>query len=111
MRMARSNLNRTASLAVLSVIVLALSTAVVAENIKIEGLIVGRSGNIMIVEYLQGAELTFLLDDNTKVSQVGGVFKARRTDKSMAALIPGLKVKVEGTYTESRQLIATSVKF
>ena len=66
---------------------------------------------MIVVEYLQGAELAFHLDDNTKVSQVGGVFKARRTDKSMAALIPGLKVKVEGTYTESRQTIATSVKF
>jgi outer membrane protein OmpA-like peptidoglycan-associated protein len=65
----------------------------------------------MIVEYLQGAELAFLLDDGTKVSQVGGLFKARRTDKSMAALIPGLKVKVEGTYNGSRQLVATSVKF
>jgi outer membrane protein OmpA-like peptidoglycan-associated protein len=82
-----------------------------AETAKVEGVIVGRSGNEIIVEYLQGAKLAFLLDDSTKVSQVGGVFKARRTDKSMAALIPGLKVKVEGTYNESRKLIATSVKF
>jgi len=109
--MARSELNRIASLAILSVIALTLSTAVMAENIKIEGIIVGRSGNIMIVEYLQGVELTFLLNDNTQVSQVGGVFKARRTDKSMAALIPGLKVKVEGTYNDARQPVATSVKF
>jgi outer membrane protein OmpA-like peptidoglycan-associated protein len=65
----------------------------------------------MIVEYLQGTELAFLLDDSTKVSQVGGLFKARRTDKSMAALIPGLKVKVEGTYNNSRQIVASSVKF
>jgi OmpA-OmpF porin, OOP family len=39
------------------------------------------------------------------------VFKARRTDKSMASLIPGLKVKVEGVYDENRKLVATSVKF
>jgi len=30
---------------------------------------------------------------------------------SMAALIPGLKVQVEGTYNDQRQVIATSVKF
>lgn len=65
----------------------------------------------MIVEYMQGAELAFLLDDSTRVSQTGGVFKVRRTDKSMAALIPGLKVKVEGEYNQDRKLVATSVKF
>jgi outer membrane protein OmpA-like peptidoglycan-associated protein len=65
----------------------------------------------MIVQYMNGAELAFLLDDSTKVSQVGGVFKARRTDMSMAALVPGLKVKVEGTYNASHQMVATSVKF
>jgi OOP family OmpA-OmpF porin len=105
------NPGRFSSLIAVSMLVLALSTPTIAETAKVEGVIVGRSGNVIVVEYLQGAELAFHLDDNTKVSQVGGVFKARRTDKSMAALIPGLKVKVEGTYTESRQLIATSVKF
>jgi len=65
----------------------------------------------MIVQYMQGAELAFLLDDSTKVSQTGGIFKARRTDKSMAALIPGLKVKVEGVRNGPGQVVATSVKF
>jgi outer membrane protein OmpA-like peptidoglycan-associated protein len=85
---------------------------VAAETKKVEGVIVGRSGSEIIVEYMQGAEVAFLLDDQTKVSQVNGVFKARRTDKSMAALIPGLKVKVEGEYNdETRKLIATKVTF
>jgi len=99
------------SLTVLSVLVLAFIAPSAAETTKVEGVIVGRSGNEMIVQYLQGAELAFLLDDSTKVSQTGGVFKARRTDKSMAALIPGLKVKVEGRYNDSRQVVATLVKF
>ena len=109
--MNRSAVGSLTSLTILSVLVLALITPTLAETTKVEGVIVGRSGNEMIVQYLQGAELAFLLDDSTKVSQVGGVFKARRTDKSMAALIPGLKVKVEGAYNESRKLVATSVKF
>jgi hypothetical protein len=45
----------------------------------------------MIVEYAQGAELAFLLDDSTKVTQAGGAFKLHNASKSMAALIPGLK--------------------
>jgi outer membrane protein OmpA-like peptidoglycan-associated protein len=110
--MTRSGAPRLTSLAVLSILACAfIATTTIAETTKVEGVIVGRSGNVMIVEYTQNAELAFLLDDNTKVSQVGGVFKMRDKSKSMAALIPGLKVKVEGTYNDSRQVIATSVKF
>ena len=93
------------------VFVVLLRTVSLAETTKVDGVIVGRSGSEIIVEYHQGVELAFLLDDSTKVSQTGGVFKARRTDKSMAALIPGLKVKVEGEYNQDRKLIAKSVKF
>jgi outer membrane protein OmpA-like peptidoglycan-associated protein len=92
-------------------LVVLLRTATLAATTKVEGVIVARSGSEIIVEYMQGAELAFLLDDSTKVSQTGGLFKARRTDKSMAALIPGLKVKVEGDYNEGRRLVATSVRF
>ena len=102
---------RFASLVVVFALIVLLGTPTLAETAKVEGVIVGRSGSEIIVEYMQGAELAFLLDDNTKVSQTGGLFTARRTDKSMAALIPGLKVKVEGTYNENRKLVATSVKF
>lgn len=52
-----------------------------------------------------------MLTDNTQVSQVGGLFNARRKQLAMAALIPGLKVKAEGVYNEHRQVLATSIKF
>jgi OmpA-OmpF porin, OOP family len=42
---------------------------------------------------------------------VQGVLKARRKAMSMAALIPGLAVKVEGTYNDENQLVAKSVSF
>src|SRR5215469_452890 len=100
-----------ASQVVVFVLIALLQTATLAQTKKLEGVIVGRSGNEIIVEYMQGAELAFLLDYSTKVSQAEGLFKARRTDKSMAALIPGLKVKVEGEYNQDRKLVATSVKF
>jgi OmpA-OmpF porin, OOP family len=102
---------KLAFLGAVLVLVVLLRTATLAEDTKVEGVIVGRSGSEIIVEYMQGAELAFLLNDSTKVSQTGGLFKARRTDKSMAALIPGLKVKVEGEYNQDRKLIAKSVKF
>jgi hypothetical protein len=58
-----------ASLVAVLVLVLVLRTATLAEPRKVEGVIVGRSGSEIIVEYMQGAELAFLLDDSTKVSQ------------------------------------------
>lgn len=109
--MTRSISGKCASLVAMFGLVVLLRTATLAATTKVEGVIVARSGSEIIVEYMQGAELAFLLDDSTKVSQTGGLFKARRTDKSMAALIPGLKVKVEGDYNEGRRLVATSVRF
>ena len=109
--MIRSSLFEIASRVTLSVIVLAFTTAVAAETVKIEGLIKARAGDEMIVAVNELAEQAFLLTDQTKVQQVGGLFKASRKQMSMAALIPGLKVKAEGTYNDQRQLVATSVKF
>lgn len=109
--MTRSISGKCASLVAMFGLVVLLRTATLAATTKVEGVIVARSGSEIIVEYMQGTELAFLLDDSTKVSQTGGLFKARRTDKSMAALIPGLKVKVEGDYNEGRKLVATSVRF
>src|SRR3954451_2140075 len=105
--MNKSGASKVLSAVFFFTVVVALSAAV-AEETKIEGVIVGRSGDVIIVEYMQGAELAFHLDDATKVSQTGGVFKTRRTDKSMAALVPGLKVKVEGESNQDRKLVATS---
>jgi len=109
--MSQSNLDKIALYVNLAVIVLAFTTSVAAETVKIEGLIKARAGDEMIVQVNELAEQAFLLTDQTKVEQVGGLFKARRTQMSMAALIPGLKVKAEGTYNAQRQLVATSVKF
>src|SRR5271169_1482573 len=109
--MSRFDVHEIASRVAVSVIVLTFSMAVAAETVKIEGLIKARAGDEMIVQVNELAEQAFLLTDQTKVEQVGGLFKARRTQMSMAALIPGLKVKAEGTYNAQRQLVATSVKF
>lgn len=91
-------------------IILALAPAV-AEQVKIEGLIVGRSGDEIVVKFGGGAELAFQLTERTKVSDVGELHNATRKQLAMAALIPGLKVKIEGVCNERRQVLATSIKF
>jgi outer membrane protein OmpA-like peptidoglycan-associated protein len=82
-----------------------------AETVKVEGLIKQRHGETMILQTSDNPSLTVLLTDNTEVGQVQGLFKARRKQMSMAALIPGLQVQVEGMQNEKDQLVAKLVKF
>jgi len=88
-----------------------LSPIVAAQSVKVEGIIKARNGDSMIVQTSNSPDVTVLLTDNTQVGQVQGVFKARRKQMSMAALIPGLAVRVEGTYNQQNQLVAQSVAF
>ena len=82
-----------------------------AQKAKAQGLITGRSGDTMTLQTPDSSKLVVVLTDNTQVAQVQGVFKARRKQMSMAALIPGLQVQVEGSYNAQNQLVASSVKF
>lgn len=86
------------------------STTVRAQT-KVEGLIQARNGDTMIMQTSDSAKLVVLLTDTTDVDQVQGVLKARKKEMSMAALIPGLAVKVEGTYNDKNELVAKSVRF
>ena len=110
--MAQPCVRRVAPVLTISLIGLALlCTTVAAQSDKVEGLIKARNGDTMIVNTSGSPDVTVLLSDSTQVGQVQGVFKARRKQMSMAALIPGLKVKVEGSYNDEKQLVATSVSF
>jgi outer membrane protein OmpA-like peptidoglycan-associated protein len=110
--MSQFNVRRIAYFVTLSLIGLALlSPIVTAQSVKVQGLIKARSGDTMILQTSDSPNLAVLLTDDSKVGQVQGVFKARRKQMSMAALIPGLAVKVEGTYNDQNQLVAKSVSF
>src|ERR1700741_354706 len=87
------------------------STTVTAQSTKMEGTIKARNGDPLILQTSDSPNLVVLLTDSTQVGQVQGVFKARRKEMSMAALIPGLAVKVEGIYNDQKQLEAKSVAF
>jgi outer membrane protein OmpA-like peptidoglycan-associated protein len=88
-----------------------VSWPVSAETVKIQGLIKGRSGASLILQTADSETVIVQLTDDTQVGQVQGVFKARRKEMSMAALIPGLAVQIEATYDEHHELVAKSVKF
>jgi len=84
---------------------------VIAQTTKVNGLITGRNAASMTLQTSSEPKLVVLLTDATQVAQIQGVFKARRKQMSMAALIPGLQVQVEGAYNAQNELVASSVKF
>jgi outer membrane protein OmpA-like peptidoglycan-associated protein len=96
---------------ILSLLLVGLSGTMMFAQTKIEGVIRGRSGAKVILQTADSAKVVVLLTDSTDVGQVQGVLKARNKKMSMAALIPGLPVKVEGTYDAENQLIAKTVRF
>jgi OmpA-OmpF porin, OOP family len=103
---------RVASILTVSLIGLVwLSTAARAQSVKVEGVIKARKGDAMVLQTQNAPNLTVQLTDSTQVGQIQGVFQARRKEMSMAALIPGLAVRVEGTYNDQNQLVAKSVSF
>jgi outer membrane protein OmpA-like peptidoglycan-associated protein len=89
----------------------ACNSLLLAENVKIDGFIVSGDGDQITVKFGSGAELTFVLTEDTEVSTMDGIPKDHRRSLYATLLIPGLKVQAEGVYNEQRQVIATKVKF
>ena len=102
------NARYIATLALISTLV--PLTLAAQETVKVEGLIKGRSGDLVILQTRENPDLVVELTEGTDVGQVQGMLKARNKKMSMAALIPGLSIKVEGNYHDG-QLIAQKVRF
>jgi OmpA-OmpF porin, OOP family len=109
--MNRSTLRNARCIGTLALISTLVPLALAAqETVKVEGLIKGRSGDLVILQTKDNPDLVVELTEGTDVGQVQGVLKARNKKMSMAALIPGLVIKVEGNY-HAGQLIAQKVRF
>jgi hypothetical protein len=80
------------------------------EKAKLDGIITARSGDTMTVKTDQGLVVA-VLTENTSVSARKGKIGLIRKDAAATALIPGLKVSVEGVGDQGGRLIATKVRF
>jgi DNA-binding transcriptional MerR regulator len=56
-------------------------------------------------------KVVVLLTHSTDVGQLQGALKARNQKMSMAALIPGLPIQVQGSYDTQNQLVAKTIRF
>ena len=82
-----------------------------AESTKVQGIIKSRSGEDIILKTTSDPNVIVKLTDTTDVGQVEGLLKARSKQMSMAALIPGLPVSVEGDYNTEHVLVASKIRF
>lgn len=92
-------------------LIVGLSGVIATAQTKLQGIIKGRSGPEIFLKTSDSPKVVVLLTDNTDVAQVKGMLKARKKEMSMAALIPGLPIQVEGTYNSDNQLVATKIRF
>lgn len=79
------------------------------KKIKFTGLITGRDGENLTVKNLKGStSVTVVLTDTTKVLIPKGL-GLRHNEEAVTSLIPGLKIDVEGTGTETN-VVAKTIK-
>ncbi len=81
-----------------------------AQSTQVQGIIDGRKGENMMVKSSDGTTVNVVLSDSTEVQEVEGGLHMRKKEMGLTALVPGLPVQVQGTYS-GQNLNANTVKF
>jgi len=81
------------------------------EKVKTNGLITGRNGDTLTIRTLESGNLIVVLTDYTKVEQPKGLLKIRKTEMGVTALIPGLKIQVDGIGDPQNRVVANTIRF
>src|SRR5215831_8937507 len=82
---------------VLAVLLLSLGSASAADKVKGKGVITLRSGDTLTVETADDTTVTVVVTPDTKIQHPVGLTGVRKKQVGNHVLIPGLKLKYEGT--------------
>jgi outer membrane protein OmpA-like peptidoglycan-associated protein len=93
----------------IAVCLLSLGSALAADKVKGKGVITLRSGNTLTVETDEDAATTVIVTPDTKVQHPVGL-GARKKQVGQEVLIPGLRLKFEGT-GDQNQVTAETITF
>jgi len=94
----------------LCLIAATLGTAAAAqEKAKIQGMITTRTGETLVVKTAGGNATTVVLTDDTNTKDDKGLFGLEKQVMSNSVLIPGLKVKVDGTSDDQGRVVAKTI--
>jgi outer membrane protein OmpA-like peptidoglycan-associated protein len=81
------------------------------QQATVQGLVIERDGPNLSVKTADTPRLTVVLSDSTKATEKGGFLGLSRKDLGITQLLPGMQVKVEGSYDPDHQLLAKKVTF
>ena len=97
------------AMSLFAVCLLSLGSALAGDKVKGKGVITLRSGNTLTVETDDDATITVTVTSDTKVQHPVGL-GARKKQVGQEVLIPGLKLKYEGT-GDQNQVTAETITF
>jgi OmpA-OmpF porin, OOP family len=83
--------------------------AAAQEKAKVQGMIQARTGETMVVKTADGNTTTVVLTDDTTTKDNKGLFGLEKHIMSNAVLIPGTKVKVDGTSDDQGRVVAKTI--
>jgi OmpA-OmpF porin, OOP family len=81
------------------------------QQATIQGLVIERDGANMEVKTADTPRLTVVLSDSTKATEKGGFLGLSRKVLGITQLVPGMQVKVQGSYDPDHQLVAKKIEF
>lgn len=85
--------------------------AMAQQNATLQGMIIGRDGSTMYVRAGDASRQIVVLSDGTQATEKGGFLGMSHRNLGVAALVPGLEVKVDGSYDGDHKLVAKKVEF
>src|ERR1700746_16886 len=88
--------------------VLSLAAFGASDEKEVKGMITSRTGETLIVKSAVGTT-TVVLTDNTRTKDDRGLFGLEKQEMSSVVLIPGLKVKVDGTSDDQGRFVAKTI--
>ena len=88
--------------------VASLAFGAVGEKAKVKGMIITRTGETLIVSGPDG-KTTVVLTDHTRTRDDKGLFGLDKQELSNVVLIPGLKLKVDGTSDDQGRIVAKTI--
>src|SRR6201993_4770537 len=78
------------------------------DKAKVQGMIISRAGETMVVQNPEG-KITVVLADDTRTKDNTGLFGLDRKELSHVVLIPGLKVSVDGVSDDQGRVAAKTI--
>jgi outer membrane protein OmpA-like peptidoglycan-associated protein len=92
----------------IAIVLLATAAAFAGDTTKVKGMITNRNGDTMTVKSGESTTTVVITDDTNTKDNVD-LFGLGRKPVSQAALIPGLKVDVDGTPDDKGRIVAKTI--